>query len=195
MNRKDRKFEDTEAYLALQNELKLPEGFVFSYKSVDALIRKELGLNKVVFQGMIGEDSVSASFVNKEDDVEAGYPSYKDTLYLEALNVDDDGIDGYDFLIKDYCQEWKAIYGVVYVDDWNRIFLRMGPVTSKYQILEAAEFYSHMYKNWHGKYQHCLDWDIMNPNDWVWHNNERTDLGMLERYNEACEIFEKRRKN
>jgi len=89
MNRKDRKFEDTEAYLALQNELELPEGFVFSYKSVDALIRKELGLNKVVFQGMIGEDSVSALFVNKEDDVEAGYPSYKDTLYLEALNVDE----------------------------------------------------------------------------------------------------------
>lgn len=188
--RKDRKFEDTEAYGVLQNQLSLPENVVFSYKSIDALLRRKLGLNNVTFRP-IGKDSVVSSFVNKVDDVN-GYPAYKDTLYLNALNIDDDGIDGYDFLIKDYCQEWKGIYGIIYVDDWNRMLLRLGPVTSKYQIQEAAEFYSHMYKNWHGKYQVGLDWDIMPPDKWVWHKNERNDTDMIEIYNECCEIFDKK---
>lgn len=192
MERKNRKFEDTEAYLALQSEIELPKNVVFSYKNVDALLRKELGLNEVAFQE--DNEGYISTFVNKQDNTEEGYSPYNDTLYLEALNVDDDGIDGYDFLIKDYCQEWKGMYGIIYVDNWNRLFLRLGPVTSKYQILESVEYYSHMHQNYHGKLQIGLDWDIMDPNDWVWHVDERTDPEMIERYNEACKIFEKRKK-
>lgn len=192
MERKNRKFEDTEAYLALQSEIELPKNVVFSYKNVDAFLRKELGLNEVACQ----EDNEGhiSTFVNKQDNTEEGYPPYNDTLYIEALNVDDDGIDGYDFLIKDYCQECKGMYGVIYVDDWNRCYLRLGPVTSKYQILESVEYYSHMHQNYHGKLQIGLDWDIMDPDNWVWHVNERTDAEMVERYNEACNIFEERKK-
>lgn len=191
-SRKNRSFKDTEAYMLLQNNVTFPKNIVFSYKSVDAFLRKKLGLNNVSFLE-VGENNAISLFVNKKDDVN-GYSAYNDTLYLNELNVDDDGIDGYDFLIKDYCKEWEAIYGIIYVDDWNRIFLRLGPVTSKYQIQEAAEFYSHMYKNWHGKCQIGLDWDIIRPEKWVWNTNEINDLSMIERYDKCCEIFDKKAK-
>jgi len=191
--RKDREFDETEAYLALQQELRLPEGTHFTYTVLDALIRRELGLNYVTFyqqHDMHNEIIGTKCIVNKTEyigeDEEEGYLPYNDKLYLDCLEPDDvDDLNGYDFMIKDYCKECKLLYGVVYVDDWNNIYMRLGPIQNKYEIREACIYYSHMPYPWHGKYQHGLHWEVQSFDKWYFHEGEKEDKVMMNLYEEA----------
>lgn len=192
--RKNRKFDETEAYMALQQPLELPKGTHFTYTTIDALIRRELGLNNVTFYQQrsvryMDEVIGTRCTVNKLKNIE-DYPAYVDKLYLECLDPDDvDELNGYDFMIKDYCEECKLLYGVVYVDDWNNIYMRLGPIKNKYEIREACIYYSHMPYPWHGKLQDGLHWEVMSFDKWYLHTGEKEDKVMMNLYEEAKEMY------
>lgn len=197
MIREEMKFQDTELMEVLKRRFNLHNLPTTTF-NIDLLLRMNLFLNKVCtpveFQkypkptGLYLGTKVDINYIKYVEVGGKEYSPYTKDLEVKELDYIKTGVNGYSFVLKDYCKE-GTLFGVLYFDYLNIPYLRVGLIKYKDQIIKTAAYYSNMPGEIHGKLQWHLNWQPIKPDYWVWGVKESKDEQMTNLHHELKELW------